>query len=89
MPMGWVASLLDKSRDRGYKGAAEWWPLGVQGAMGRWTGAVCGWGQSRLKVEARGSRLEVEGRGSRSAVDLGGSRLKVEVRGSGLEVEGP
>ena len=40
----WVASLLDKYSDRGCKGAAEWWPLGVQGAVGRWAGAVCGWG---------------------------------------------
>ena len=33
MPMGLVANLLDKDGDRGCKGADEWWPLGVQGAL--------------------------------------------------------
>ena len=33
MPMGLVANLLDKYLERGYKGAAEWWPLGVQGPL--------------------------------------------------------
>ena len=46
--MGLVANLLDRDWDRGCKGTAEWWPLGVQGKMGRG-----GLGR-RLYVGARG-----------------------------------
>ena len=44
MPMGGAGGLLGKYWGRGCKGNAEWRPLGVQGAMCRWAGAVCGWG---------------------------------------------
>ena len=42
MPMGCrlAANFLDADGDGGCKRAAEWWPLGVQGATGRWAGAV-------------------------------------------------
>ena len=36
MPIGLVANLLDNDGDEGCKGAAEWWPLGVQGPRGQW-----------------------------------------------------
>ena len=59
--MGLVANLLGNDGDMDCKGAAEcaeWWPLGVQGAMGRWTGAVCGWGAAPGMSSGGGSGSE-------------------------------
>ena len=40
MPTGLVANWLDKHGDMGCAGAAEWWPLGMQGGLCRWTEVV-------------------------------------------------